>query len=151
MSFLGEIKRRKVFQVAAVYAVVDTWVLVSALRSSNGASHALLRAVRSGDLEIAISVALAVEYESVALRSGMVPDLGISEIQVIVDVLCRFARHQKIFYTWRPFLPDPDDDLVPGHREIDREGHGAGRPCLAEALGAVLHPGTGRLAAVPGH
>ena len=95
-----------------MYAVVDTCVLVSALRSSSGASHEVLRAVRSWDLEIAISVALAIEYESVALRPGLVPALGASEIQVVVDVLCRIARHQKIFYTWRPFLPDPDDDLV---------------------------------------
>lgn len=97
-----------------MYAVVDTCVLVSALRSSGGASHQILRAVRSGDLEIAISVALAIEYESVALRPGLVPALGASEIEAVVDVLCRFARHQKIFYTWRPFLPDPDDDLVLG-------------------------------------
>jgi hypothetical protein len=90
-----------------VYAVVDTCVLVSGLRSSSGASHEILRAVRSGELEIAISVALAIEYESVVLRPGLVPALGISEIQVVVDVLCKLARHQKIFYTWRPFLPDP--------------------------------------------
>ena len=95
-----------------MYAVVDTCVLVSGLRSSSGASHEILRAVRSGELEIAISVALAIEYESVVLRPGLVPALGISEIQVVVDVLCKLARHQKIFYTWRPFLPDPDDDLV---------------------------------------
>ncbi len=32
MSFLGEIKRRKVFQVAAVYAVV-AWLLVQVITS----------------------------------------------------------------------------------------------------------------------
>jgi len=26
--------------------------------------------------------------------------------------LWKLAHSQKIFYTWRPFLPDPDDDLV---------------------------------------
>ena len=53
-----------------------------------------------------------IEYESVALRPGLVPALTAEEIQVVVDVLCKMARPQKIFYTWRPFLPDPDDDLV---------------------------------------
>jgi predicted nucleic acid-binding protein len=34
------------------------------------------------------------------------------EISKLIDGLCRLATHQKIFYTWRPFLPDADDDLV---------------------------------------
>lgn len=95
-----------------MYAVVDTNVLISALRSNSGASHEILRRVRSGDLRIAISVALALEYESVALRPGLVPSFSQDEIRVVIDVLCLLAHQQKIFYTWRPFLPDPDDDLV---------------------------------------
>jgi predicted nucleic acid-binding protein len=95
-----------------VYAVIDTCVLVSALRSNLGASFEILQAVRRGEIRIALSVALAIEYESFALRPGIVPALTAEEIQVVVDVLCRMAHPQKIFYTWRPFLPDPDDDLV---------------------------------------
>ncbi len=95
-----------------MYAFVDTNVLISALRSNPGASHEVLRRVRSGDLRIAISVALALEYESVALRPGLVPSFSQDEIRVVIDVLCLLAHQQKIFYTWRPFLPDPDDDLV---------------------------------------
>jgi predicted nucleic acid-binding protein len=56
-----------------VYAVIDTCVLVSALRSNLGASFESLQAVRRGDIRIALSVALAIEYESVALRPGLVP------------------------------------------------------------------------------
>jgi hypothetical protein len=29
-----------------------------------------------------------------------------------VDALCQLADHQQVFFAWRPFLPDPDDDLV---------------------------------------
>lgn len=61
---------------------------------------------------MALSVALAIEYESVALRSGLISALTPEDIRMVVDVLCKIARHQKIFYTWRPFLSDPDDDLV---------------------------------------
>ena len=95
-----------------MYAVVDTCVLVSALRSNQGASFEILRLVRNGNIKITLSVALAVEYESVALRSELLPALGQDDIRVIIDVLCKLAHPQKIFFTWRPFLPDPDDDLV---------------------------------------
>jgi predicted nucleic acid-binding protein len=29
-----------------------------------------------------------------------------------VDGLCLLADHQQVFFSWRPFLPDSDDDLV---------------------------------------
>lgn len=96
----------------AVYAVLDTCVLVSALRSKTGASFELLQAVTYGELSIALSVSLALEYEAVALRPGLVPELTPADIQMVIDVLCDLAQHQKIFFTWRPFLDDPDDDLV---------------------------------------
>jgi len=95
-----------------VFAVIDTCVLVSALRSNLGASFAILQAVRRGNIRIALTVALAIEYESVVLRPGLVPALAAEEIQIVLDALCSLAHPQKIFYTWRPFLPDPGDDLV---------------------------------------
>ncbi|MBX3741315.1 MAG: putative toxin-antitoxin system toxin component, PIN family [Akkermansiaceae bacterium] len=95
-----------------MYAILDTCVLVSALRSSDGASHRVLRAVLAGQIRLALSVALAVEYEEVCLRPGLVPSLAPTQIIKVVDGLCRLSQHQKIFYTWRPFLTDPDDDLV---------------------------------------
>ena len=95
-----------------MFAVIDTCVLVSALRSNLGASFAILQAVRRGNIRIALTVALAIEYESVVLRPGLVPALAAEEIQIVLDALCSLAHPQKIFYTWRPFLPDPGDDLV---------------------------------------
>lgn len=52
------------------------------------------------------------EYEAVALRPNLISGLEADEIQAVIDTLCRLAHHQSIFYTWRPFLSDPDDDLV---------------------------------------
>jgi len=34
------------------------------------------------------------------------------DIGKIVDGLCLLASHQQVFFAWRPFLADPDDDLV---------------------------------------
>ena len=95
-----------------MYAVLDTSVLVSALRSDLGASHEVLQAIRYGDIQIAISVSLAMEYEAVALRSNLLPNLTPNDLRSIIDFLCRVAHQQQIFYAWRPFLPDPDDDLL---------------------------------------
>jgi predicted nucleic acid-binding protein len=59
-----------------------------------------------------VSVALVLEYESVILRPGLVPGFTADEHRRIVDALCQLADHQQVFFAWRPFLPDPDDDLV---------------------------------------
>ena len=95
-----------------MYAVLDTSVLVAGLRSNRGASFQILRAVRAGDIRIAVSVALVLEYESVILGPGLVPGFTADEHRRIVDGLCQLADHQQVFFAWRPFLPDPDDDLV---------------------------------------
>lgn len=95
-----------------MYAVLDTSVLVAGLRSNRGASFQILRAIRAGDIRIAVSVALALEYESVVLRAGLVPHFTADELRRIVDGLCLLADHQQVFFAWRPFLPDSDGDLV---------------------------------------
>jgi len=66
----------------------------------------------SGHIRIAVSVALILEYESVVLRPGLIPHFTADELLRIVDGLCLLADHQQVFFAWRPFLPDPDDDLV---------------------------------------
>ena len=71
-----------------MYAVFDTSALISALRSSAGASYAVLQAIRAKRIKIALSVALALEYEDVATRPGMVPTLDVQSVGVVVDVLC---------------------------------------------------------------
>lgn len=98
--------------IPQVYAVLDTSVLVAGLRSNRGASFQVLQAIRFGDIRIAVSVALVLEYEAVALRLGLVPGFSQTEISGFIDALCRLATHQQVFFAWRPFLPDPDDDLV---------------------------------------
>ena len=95
-----------------MYAILDTSVLVAGLRSNRGASFQILRAIRAGDIRIAVSVALVLKYESVVLRPDLLPHFTSDELRRIVDGLCQLADHQQMFFAWRPFLPDPDDDLV---------------------------------------
>lgn len=54
---------------------------------------------------------LAVEYEAVLLRH-LHGGLSREDVGVLVDYLCRVAQKQDIFFLWRPFLRDPDDDML---------------------------------------
>jgi predicted nucleic acid-binding protein len=35
-----------------------------------------------------------------------------SDIDDVVDYLCKESERRQIFYLWRPFLRDPGDDMV---------------------------------------
>lgn len=94
----------------AANIVLDTHVLISALKSRQGASFRLLSQVGNGRFRLHVSVPLVVEYEAVLKRGG----LALSDVQIddVIDYLCAQAIHHKIFYLWRPKLKDPDDDFV---------------------------------------
>lgn len=98
--------------IPSVLAILDTSVLVAGLRSRRGASFQIIQAIRAGDLKICVSVALVLEYESVLLRPGIVAGFQTHEIHRILDAVCLMAEHHKVFFAWRPFLSDPNDDLV---------------------------------------
>ena len=38
--------------------------------------------------------------------------LRYSDIDDILDYICKVAEHRDIYYLWRPFLKDPMDDMV---------------------------------------
>lgn len=92
--------------------VLDTNVVVSALRSRRGAAFHLLSLVGEGEFDIAISVPLALEYEDVLLRFIDEFSLEPEDVAVVLDYLCSVAKQQDIFFLWRPLLRDPKDDLV---------------------------------------
>lgn len=92
--------------------VIDTNVLVAAIRSRGGSSFALLFQVGSGAFELAVSVSLVLEYESVLLRHISESALSEREIRDVIDFVCENAIWQEIFFLWRPFLRDANDDLI---------------------------------------
>jgi len=95
-----------------VRAILDTNVIVAALRSDEGASFRLLSLVGSGRFEIALSVALILEYEDALLRHLRHSPFDEEDLGVLLDYLCAVGHRQEIFYLWRPVLRDPGDDLV---------------------------------------
>jgi len=95
-----------------INVVIDTNVLISALRSKQGASHKLLLLLADDAFTPNVSVPLFVEYESVAKRTGLLSGLNSNDINSILDYFLSKSNIRKIFYLWRPFLKDQKDDLV---------------------------------------
>ncbi len=100
-------REAKIYQI-----VLDTNVLLSALRSQFGASYLLLSLIDDSRFQINLSVAMVLEYEDVLKRPEMTLSLNHREIDDVLDFLCRVANLRQIFYLWRPTLRDPKDDFV---------------------------------------
>ncbi len=94
-------------------AILDTNVLVAGLKSALGASHRLISLVKAGQVRPAVTTPLAVEYESVLNRPGMLPSaFGPDEITGFLDWFVSVSTRHRVHYLWRPRLSDPQDDLV---------------------------------------
>ncbi len=90
--------------------VLDTNVLVSALRSRLGVSFRLLSLVGRSRFALQVSAPLIAEYESVLKRAQLT--LNDQQVDDVIDFVCAHSEHHKIFYLWRPVLKDPDDDFL---------------------------------------
>ena len=90
--------------------IIDTNVLVAGLRSRDGASFKLLSLIDSGLFALCITVPLVFEYEDVIKREHL--GIDASSAESVLDYVCAVASHHQVYFTWRPFLRDPKDDLV---------------------------------------
>ncbi|MGM0588946.1 MAG: putative toxin-antitoxin system toxin component, PIN family [Bacteroidota bacterium] len=94
-----------------INVVIDTNVLISALRSNQGASFKLISLVGTGKFDISLSVPLLIEYEAVSKRKKF-EHLIDTDIDDLLNYLCKVADNRDLFFLWRPFLKDPKDDMV---------------------------------------
>ncbi len=92
--------------------VIDMNVLISALRSRNGASFQVLSRVGQGLFDFVLSVPLVLEYEGVGKRVSRSVGLTHADVNDVVDYMCRVGQLREVFFLWRPFLRDPLDDMV---------------------------------------
>jgi len=92
--------------------VIDTNVLFAALKSLRGASYKLVSLLPTERFSVAISVPLIIEYEDVLRRGKLPAYITEKDISDFIDFFCHIGDQQDIFFLWRPFLPDPSDDLV---------------------------------------
>lgn len=94
--------------------MVDTDVVVAAMRSPRGASSELLRRIDDGKAVMLLTVALALEYEAVCTLAEhrLASGLSASDVALYVDGLIGMAEPVTAFFRWRPQLRDPGDELV---------------------------------------
>ena len=94
--------------------VLDTNVVVAALRSPSGASAALLEQALDRRFTLLLSVPLVLEYEGACSDPAQRIASGLSEPEVgtIVSALCAVAEPVYAWFLWRPQLRDPADEMV---------------------------------------
>ncbi|CAN2047223.1 Toxin-antitoxin system, toxin component, PIN family [Candidatus Magnetomoraceae bacterium gMMP-1] len=104
-----------------VYAIIlimiitmDTNVIFSALYSSRGASHYILRLILEEKVKLAISPQIYFEYYDVLMRKKNLVKLKMSvgEIEDILDLLSLLAKKHSIYFLLRPNLTDESDNMV---------------------------------------
>ncbi len=94
--------------------VLDTNIIVSAVRSRTGASNPLLIAGLRKRFSWCCSVPLFYEYEDVLNRAEFLLDTGVSRDDAgrLLNAIAKAVTPVEINYRWRPQLGDPDDEMV---------------------------------------
>jgi len=93
--------------------VFDTNVLVAAARSRRGASYALVSSIPSREFQLCLSLSLYTEWQQVLTRpENLATGRTVEDTRSYLRYLAGQAHVQEIYFQWRPFLHDADDDMV---------------------------------------
>jgi predicted nucleic acid-binding protein len=94
--------------------VLDTSVLVAALRSSAGAAAENVRLALLQELTLLMDYKLACEYRDVALRAEQLTASGKTEEEtvLVLDMLEAVAEPVLVVTRYAPLSQDANDDLV---------------------------------------
>jgi uncharacterized protein len=95
--------------------VVDTNVLIGALLSKQGGDNReVLRRCLTGLAKPILGVALFTEYEDLLGRTELLKKCPLStkEQRELVEAFLSVCEWVKVFYLWRPNLPDEGDNHV---------------------------------------
>ncbi|MBP7334588.1 putative toxin-antitoxin system toxin component, PIN family [Niveispirillum sp.] len=94
--------------------VLDTDVIVAALRSPTGASAALLLAADDRLVQLLATVPLFIEYEAVTHRVEHILAAGLTsaDVDMFLNHLVELVQPVEPWFLWRPQLRDPADEIV---------------------------------------
>jgi predicted nucleic acid-binding protein len=97
-----------------VRILLDTNVVIAAIRSPLGASAELLRRIDQGRATMLLTVALALEYKTQCMLADHRLAAGLTALEagIFVDGLIAMAEPVRSYFRWRPQLHDPGDELV---------------------------------------
>lgn len=94
--------------------VIDTSVVVTALRSRSGPGNEVMRRVATGKLRPLATPPLFLEYEDVLKRpeQRLAHGLSIAQIDDFLSELAALIEPVEIHFQRRPQLRDPADEMV---------------------------------------
>lgn len=94
--------------------MLDSSVVVSALRSRHGASNRVLGLLAERRIVPLATPALFLEYEEVLKRPEQraVTGLTLGEVDAVLAALAAAVEPVEVRFTWRPQLADADDEMV---------------------------------------
>jgi putative PIN family toxin of toxin-antitoxin system len=97
-----------------VRVVLDTSVVITAIRSSTGAAAEVLRLALLSELTILMDYKLASEYRAVSLRQHHVAASGKTpgELTLLLDALEAIAEPVLVLMRHHPLSQDANDDMV---------------------------------------
>jgi len=94
--------------------VLDTSVVVAALRTRSGAGNAVLRLVANRRLILLATPPLFLEYEDVLKRpeQRLAHGLLLEAIDEFLAELAALIEPVEVHFQWRPQVRDPNDEMV---------------------------------------
>lgn len=94
--------------------VVDTSVFVAALLGPAHASREVLRRCLKRSYRPLMGTALMNEYDAVLSRAALFKKCALTaeEREELLDAFLNVCQWTRIYYTWRPNLPDEADNHV---------------------------------------
>jgi putative PIN family toxin of toxin-antitoxin system len=95
-------------------AVLDTSVIVAALRSRRGASNRLVELVALERLRPLVTTALFLEYEEVLQRPEhrLATGMSAEDVEGFLAAFASAAEGVQVNFRWRPQLKDSRDEFV---------------------------------------
>lgn len=92
--------------------VLDTNIVVAAVRSRTGASAKLLELLPVAAYSIALSAPLALEYEKVLVRELVPAFASLVDVDTVIRFLCDVSEKYDPGRGIEPMTTDPDDDFL---------------------------------------
>ena len=99
-------------KIMTIRIVVDTSVFIAAILSPSGENRDVLRECLKGKAKPLMGAALFHEYEDLLGRSELMAKspLSASDRQTLFDAFLSVAEWMKVYFLWRPNLPDEADN-----------------------------------------
>ena len=96
-----------------IRVVIDTNVIIAALRSNKGFAHRLVFSIGLDPRwQCMTSGPLLNEYTEQVINHRAIPGWTHGECEDFLDYLCAESSWCEVHFLWRPLLPDEDDHLV---------------------------------------